>query len=352
MYKSTSFGTSFLGSYLFKQLVPENHPLKILSQIASFTHLDEKLKHLYSEKGQKAYPPSMMVRISILKDLYNISDEKVIQMVKENIPARMYAGISLEQRVPNSSDLTYFRRRLGEENFQTIFDETIEIAKRNNLKLGDILLIDSTHSQAKINQKTQGKTKETRDDPDASFAHKSPTRVFFGYKHHTAQENNHNLIISIQTTTGRIHDNRKLQPLMEETLEKIPAPRAVAADKAYDSQESHQYLENQGIFSAIHLKNTRFQTKEGEFKTWGDDWYLRKYLDPRYEEVRRERYKVEQPYAEMKRYHGLGRSRYLGLEKNQIQAYLTASVYNLKHILSRVKENITVRKLNYSFQSI
>jgi len=351
MYKSTSFGTSFLGSYLFKQLVPENHPLKILSEIASFTNLDEKLKHLYSEKGQKAYPPSMMVRISILKDLYSISDEKVIQMVKENIPARMYAGISLEQKVPDPSDLTYFRRRLGEDNFQKIFNETIAIAKRNNLKLGDILLIDSTHSEAKIRQEKQGRIRETHDDPDASFAHKSPTRTFFGYKHHTAQENSHNLIISVQTTTGKIHDNRKLRDLMEETLEKIPAPRAVCADKAYDSQESHHYLEKQGIFSAIHLKDTRFQTKEGEFKILGDDWYLRKYLDPRYKEVRRERYKVEQSYAEMKRYHGLGRSKYLGLEKNQIQAYLAASVYNLKHILSHVRENITIRKLNYSFQS-
>ena len=80
--------------------MPENHPLRLLSRIADFSQMDEDLKHLYSPSGQRAYSPSMMIRICVLKDLYNVSDERVIQMIKENIPARMYAGISFEGKAP------------------------------------------------------------------------------------------------------------------------------------------------------------------------------------------------------------------------------------------------------------
>jgi len=265
MFKSTSrkYERSFLGSYLFEKLVPENHPLRLLSQIADFSQMDEDLKHLYSQKGQRAYSPAMMIRILILKDLYNISDERVIQMIKENIPVRMYVGISLESRVPDSSDLTYFRRRLGEDNFQKIFDATLEIASKNGLQVGDILLIDATHAEAKINQHTQGKTKdEKHNDPDAKFAHKNSVKTFFGYKHHTAVENKHNLIITVQTTPGDIYDGHKMKEVIDESLEKIATPEIIAADKGYDDIENHKYIESLNIFSAIALKETRLQTKK------------------------------------------------------------------------------------------
>lgn len=356
MFKATSrkYERSFLGNYLFEKLVPENHPLRLLSQIADFSQMDEDLKHLYSEKGQRAYSPSMMIRICVLKDLYDVSDERVIQMIKENIPARMYAGISFESKVPDSSDLTYFRRRLGEENFQKLFDEVLQIAGKNGMKPGDILLIDATHSEAKINENTQGKTKDKKhDDPDARFAHKSPTKTFFGYKHHTAVENKHNLIITVQTTPGDIYDGHKMQEVIDESLEKIASPEIIAADKGYDDIENHEYIESRDIFSAIALKETRLQTKSKEFKYYDasgrDNRFFQQYLDPRYEQGQKQRYKVEQPYAEMKNYHGLRRSKYLGLEKNRIQGLLTAGVYNLKHILTFVENNITRRKLNRAF---
>jgi len=356
MFKATSqkYERSFLGSYLFEKLVPIDHPLRILSEIADFSQMDEDLKHLYSEKGQRAHSPSMMIRICILKDLYNVSDVRVIQMIEENIPARMYVGLSLESKVPDPSDLTYFRRRPGEESFQNLFDEVLKLAGKNGLKLGDILLIDSTRSEAKINQHTQNKTKdEKHNDKDAKFAHKSPIRTFFGYKHHTAAENNHNLITALQTTPGNVHDGTKMKDLIDETLEKIPAPQIIAADKGYDDIENHEYIESLDIFSAIALKETRLQTKNKEFKYYDasgrDNRFFQQYLDSRYEQGQKQRYKVEQPYAEMKNYHGLRRGKYLGLEKNHIQGLLTATAYDLKHIISFVSRNFTNRKLNHAF---
>jgi|GEM_PF-6955556 len=275
MFKATSqkYERSFLGSYLYEKLVPENHPLRIFSEIADFSQMDEDLKHLYSKKGQRAHSPSMMIRISILKDLY-----------------------------------------------------------------------------------TQNKTKDkNHNDPDARFYHKSAVKTFFGYKHHTAVENNHNLITAIQTTKGNTDDGNQMKELIEEVLEKIPAPNIIAADKGYDDIKNHEYIESLNIFSAIALKDTRLQTKNKEFKyydnTGADNRFWKQYLDPRYIQGQKQRYKVEQPYAEMKNYHGLRRSKHLGLEKNHIQGLMTATVYNLKHILTFINENVSSRKLNSAFKT-
>lgn len=351
MFKSTqgSYNRSFLGSYIFKQLVPKDHPMRTLSEIANFSHLDEDLSHLYSKKGQKAYQPSLMTRILIIKDLYNVSDERVIQMVNENIPVRMYIGISLEEKVPESSDLTYFRKRLGPDNFNKIFQKTIDIAKENGLQLGDILLLDSTHSEAKINQKTQKKADNNHNDKDAVFARKNKKKTFFGYKHHSANENNHNLIMAIQTTKGNVYDGSKLEDIVEEARENIN-PSIVSADKGYDKKENYNYLIQNSIFPSICLKNTRLQTKNKEFKYYdkngNDNRYFQIYIDQRYEKGQKQRYKVEQSYGEMKNYHGLRRCKYLGLEKTKIQAYTTATVYNLKHILTFISQTITHKKFN------
>jgi len=342
-----------MGSYLFNKLVSKDHPLRTLSEIAGFNELDKELAHLYSTKGQHAYPPSMMVRILILKYLYNTSDERAVQLVRDNIPCRMYAGISLDDNVPNPSDLTYFRRRLGDDNFKKIFDKTLRIARRNGLEFEKILLADSTHAEAKINQRTQGRTKDNNhNDPDAVFARKNKDKAFFGYKHHTAVESEHNLITAIHTTPGNIPDCKKLKDLVEDSLNKM-SPDIFSADKGYDDEKLHDYLEENNIFSAIILKKNRLQTRDKTFKERNitgnhPNRYFKQYMDPRYEQGVSERYKVEQPYAEMKRYHGLGRSRYLGLNNNQIQASMTALVYNLKHILTAIS-TLTTRRTNRAF---
>lgn len=148
-------------------------------------------------------------------------------------------------------------------------------------------------------------------------------------------------------------DGNQMKELLDEVLEKIPVPQIIATDKGYDNIKNHEYIESWDIFSAIALKDTRLQTKNKEFKyydtTGEDNRFLQQYLDPRYKKGQKQRYKVEQPYAEMKKYHGLRRSKYLGLEKNHIQGLLTAMTYNLKHILRFVNRNFTNRKFKSAF---
>lgn len=354
MFKDNpSFRGSFFGNFVYDAIVPKNHPLRILKKIANFNELDEELKDLYSSNGQHAYPPSMMIRICILQYLYDLSDTKIMEMVKYNLPAKYYAGLSVDQDVPDPSLLTYFRKRLSDEYFNQIFKQTLFIANQNGLRLGNIMLIDSSHINAKIQAQTQKsyKTKDAHNDKDASFGKKNKDKLFFGYKNHIAAENNNKLITAVTVTPGNVHDSQEFTNLLEESEEVIAKPSIVSADKAYDSENIHRHLEERGIFSAIHLKKNRLQTRDGTLKSEDffhqtENHYLETYLNPKYEQGVRERYKAEQIFAESKRYHGWRKSRYLGLSRNRVQSYLTATVINLKHIIKAMHPELHFYKVH------
>jgi len=55
--------------------------------------------------------------------------------------------------------------------------------------------------------------------------------------------------------------------------------------------------------------------------------------NPAYGQGLDERYKIERKFGESKRQHGLGRCRYRGLERYEIQALLTAMALNLKRMV-------------------
>ena len=60
----------------------------------------------------------------------------------------------------------------------------------------------------------------------------------------------------------------------------------------------------------------------------------------------RERYKIERKFGEMKKWHGFGRCRYVGLLRYAIQGYLTAIVVNLKRMV-KLLFGVSLRNRRY-----
>ena len=52
--------------------------------------------------------------------------------------------------------------------------------------------------------------------------------------------------------------------------------------------------------------------------------------DAKYQARKAQRYRVEQPFGTLKRWNGLGRCRYVGLERYRTQALMTFIVHNCK----------------------
>ena len=137
---------NFFDAYIRDNFLPEEHELLEIKEKVDFSFIKEKTKDLYAEElGRPSYPPEVMFKILFLEFYYNLSDVEVAGQLKFNILFRYFVGLKAEDSIPDDTSLVIFRKRLGEERFEKIFDEFIKQCKDKNLLKGKLKLIDATH---------------------------------------------------------------------------------------------------------------------------------------------------------------------------------------------------------------
>lgn len=75
----------------------------------------------------------MMFNIIFLQFLYDVSDRRIEEEVNFNLVLKWFVGLAVDESPPDSSSLTRFRDRLGEELFTNIFNQIVEIAREKGL---------------------------------------------------------------------------------------------------------------------------------------------------------------------------------------------------------------------------
>jgi IS5 family transposase len=90
--------------------------LKKLGERISWSDFEEALGEYYSEEGRPAKPVRLMVGLLLLKQMYDQSDEEVVERRVENPYWQQFCGMSdFQWELPcDPSDLVYFRQRIGE----------------------------------------------------------------------------------------------------------------------------------------------------------------------------------------------------------------------------------------------
>ncbi|GAJ06187.1 unnamed protein product, partial [marine sediment metagenome] len=75
--------------------------------------------------------------------------------VNDNLSAKYFVGLAVDQKAPDHSTLTKFRKRLIErgslEAFEEMLSEIIRIALESGVQFGSIQIVDSVHSVANVN---------------------------------------------------------------------------------------------------------------------------------------------------------------------------------------------------------
>ncbi len=91
-----------------------------------------------------------MVRLLILKQLENLSDEQVILQWKRNPYYQAFCGLSeFQQSLPcHSTELVKFRQRIGQDGFERIFQMSITLHGR----LAPILALYSRVNSSQRNE--------------------------------------------------------------------------------------------------------------------------------------------------------------------------------------------------------
>jgi len=148
---------SFISPDLIDQLNPK-HELVILANIIPWDTLEEELAGFYHEKmGRPAKPIRLMVGLMILKQMEDLSDEKVVEAWVANPYMQFLCGATQFQwQFPCvSSDLTHFRNRIGEEGIKKIL--AVSIALHGKEALEKEVTIDTTVQEKNITFPTDAK---------------------------------------------------------------------------------------------------------------------------------------------------------------------------------------------------
>jgi len=132
--------------HVFDTVVPHDHYLRQVAQHVDFERFRPRLAEAYSVgMGRPAIDPVRMLKILFLRFHYRLSDRQVMERSKTDMAFRWFLDLPLSDPVPNPTDGTYFRRRIGAERFAQIFQELITQAREAGLVRDRLRLKDATH---------------------------------------------------------------------------------------------------------------------------------------------------------------------------------------------------------------
>lgn len=354
---------SFYGDFLYDSIVPKNHFLRKAKETIDWDRFTHKLLKHYkgkAETGRSPYNPSLLLRMLFVSYLYNTSERQTEESVNFNLPMKYFVGLGVDEKAPDHSTLAYFKERLlegGVSSLEEIFNEMLIQAKRKGAEFGEIQILDATHTQADINiDRDNGRKRKGKEsvDKDASWGVKHSRKVkddheniynqkqcFLGYKTHASMNEKTGIVTSLKVTPGNNYDGKYLPDLVKKDkkkniiskkklrkLQKENKKQIYTADKGYDDGDNHTFLESHGIASAIRIRDTRIKKKDKNKEPW-----TKLVNSKEYQEGLAVRYKIERKFGDSKKNHGLGRARYRGIKRYNLQATLTFMVLNLKEIM-------------------
>jgi len=119
---------SFLYEGLSEILNPR-HPLYQLAGKIPWNVFEKQFADLYIDFGRPAKPIRLMVSLLMLKQIFDLSDEQLARRWMENPYWQYFSGeAEFQWRLPcDPSELTYFRKRIGQAGAEKIFEVSIKM---------------------------------------------------------------------------------------------------------------------------------------------------------------------------------------------------------------------------------
>ena len=148
--------SSFLYPNLLDQLDPK-HPFLQLARQIDWSFFEMEFAPLYSHLGKPSKSIRLMVGLSILKHLEDLSDEVLVQRwVRDPYYQVFTGGVEFQWQLPcDPSDLTYFRKRIGSEGHEKILVASIALHQEKVNE--EEMCIDTTVQEKNITFPTDAK---------------------------------------------------------------------------------------------------------------------------------------------------------------------------------------------------
>jgi IS5 family transposase len=255
-------------------------------------------------KGEPAWPPLALFKALLLGLWHDLSDVALAEALDDRASFRRFCGFSAGEAVPERTAFVRFRKALVERKL----DEGLLRAVVRQFEAQGLVVKTGTLVDATVIRQA-AKTDGEADWCVYAGPRRTPVK---GYKAHVAADEDGGIVRRVMVTPANVHDSRGFEPV-------LPArPGRVWADRAYDSQASHDAVRaRRGVPRIARQVTARMApAKAAARQSWNRT-------------VASVRCRVEKIFGTTKRSYGLGRARYLGLARVSLQAHLTFLAYNL-----------------------
>lgn len=297
-------------------LAGSNVQLDRLSELVKWYRFEKLVAHLRDagSAGRPGYPALVLVKALLLQAMYGLSDRELEEALVDRLSFRRFAGLSLDDAVPDHSVLNRFRNRLVREGIEgKLFAELDRQLDKAGVMLKCGTMLDATLIPA-VSARPGERGGEARSalDPDAAFARRSgkPGSVF-GYKAHVGVDEGSGLIRTVITTPANVNDTTPADDLIRGDEARV------WGDAAYHTHAREAALKARGIKPRLTRRANKHHPLSPRIKHYNAL-------------LSRRRAAVETTFATLKQRMGLTMIRYRGLAKASAQITFAAIAFNLR----------------------
>lgn len=278
-------------------------------------------------RGRPRWSSEVMLRVLLLKRLYNLSDEQTEYQLRDRLSFLRFARLGLGDKVPDSRTIWLYGEELKQrEGARRLFEAFKAQLQARGLMVQSGVLVDATlvvvpkqrnpreeNAQIKAGETPPDWQKQPRKlaqkDVDARWT-KRYHQTHYGYKNHVKTCERTKLILDYTVTAATVQDGTQLPALVR------AGDQRVHADRAYAGRPNAAHLAAAGVANQIHEKAPWNRALTAEQRDCN-----------RAKSTVRAR--VEHPFAFMQRSLGGLHQRCIGFARNAHQIGLLNLVYNL-----------------------
>lgn len=331
-----------------EELVPADHPMRpIKSNVDTVLRkMSNEFDTLYSTTGRPSIPPERLLKASLLMAFYSVRSERVFcEMLRYNFLFRWFLDMKVDEGSLDQSNFSRLRTRmLATDISAKFFKGVVALARKHNLMSSEHMTVDGTLLEAWASQKSfvpkdgsgndpdaggdvnfrgqkrKNDTHRSKTDPQARLMRKGPgkeAKLCFGG--HALMENRNGMLVDIFVADALMTETQAaIKMIMDLTAQGV-CLKSLGADKGYHVGSFVKFLRDNGIKPHIAQITGRH--------TPGLDGRTTRHQSYKISQVIRKR--VEEIFGWTKIFGGLAKSRFLGIEKNQISAHIVGAAYNL-----------------------
>jgi IS5 family transposase len=288
--------------------------------------------------GRPPFPTELMVRVLVVQQLYNLSDEQMEFQLLDRLSFQRFVGLRQSSQAPDRTTIWTFKERLIKaEAAERIFEAVSRQLDRHGYIARGGQMIDA--SIVPVPKQTLNKDEKEIVQQDAMPVEWSPSKrrqkdvqarwtkkhgkSYFGFKLSSSVDRRHKLIRRVHVSTASEHDTLHF----ERVLDAGNTSRDIYADKGYVDGEREQRLRAQGW--RVHI-----QRKGQAGKPLSDC------QERRNKRIAKVRARVEHVFAGLEQMGGKA-LRSIGLARATLHLNWKASTYNLRRLCSLMEAGAT-----------